>query len=181
MDTAVAPEATKTPIRTTDVTVWRSIELGVGPKTGLGFERVMKRRKIKIGWAENLLGNRRAFKTCKRRKKVWLIKISVGDLGFKDGGYRSEVYKRATQEFKFDLCQAEVGPQLRLQYFDQPNGEVLHVAMKPIKDCLDCPCSFWVGNEKGELQFCAHDGQPEYFLQPNDTLIFVRHRRPNYP
>jgi hypothetical protein len=37
------------------------------------------------------------------------------------------------QQLGFGLAAAEVAPQLRLQYFDQPVGEFLIIGMEPIK------------------------------------------------
>jgi hypothetical protein len=57
------------------------------------------------------------------------------------------------------LCPAEIGPQLRLQYEDQKDGEYIRIAMKGISDAvgelrlfklyrnLDY---FWLGYETGD-------------------------------
>ncbi len=42
-----------------------------------------------------------------------------------------EIHTRA-RELGLDACSPEIGPQLRLQYSDQPRGEKLYVGMDPI-------------------------------------------------
>ena len=45
--------------------------------------------------------------------------------------FADDILKKG-QEMGLQLCPAEVGPQLRLQYDDQPRDESLFIAMKPI-------------------------------------------------
>ena len=89
--------------------------------------------------AAELIG-RPAFTLSKTRTEVTLVVLSVSELGFKDeGATMKEIYARA-QQLGLELCPAEVGPQLRLQYLDQPLGEFLHIAMKPIATYSARPC-----------------------------------------
>lgn len=63
--------------------------------------------------------------------KLDLVVISSAQLGFKDVATYQEIFRR-TQELGFKPVPAEVAPQLRLQYPDQPENEWLHIGMKPI-------------------------------------------------
>jgi len=58
---------------------------------------------------------------------VELVLLSAADLGVESESSLADVYKRARQ-VGLELCPAEVGPQLRLDYRNQPLGEVLHMA-----------------------------------------------------
>ena len=49
-----------------------------------------------------------------------------------------DIYAQA-QKLGFALAAAEVGPQLRLQYFDQPIGDSLEIAMTPIRRAATHP------------------------------------------
>jgi hypothetical protein len=83
------------------------------------------------GLANETIG-RPAFALSRTRTVVDLVVLSVSELGFgKPGASLKDIYARA-KSLGFALCPAEVGPQLRLQYLEQPPGEVLHIAMEPI-------------------------------------------------
>jgi hypothetical protein len=63
---------------------------------------------------------------------VDLVILSVLELGLgEQGASLKDIYARA-KSLGFALCPAEVAPQLRLQYLEQPSGEVLHIAMELI-------------------------------------------------
>jgi hypothetical protein len=64
-------------------------------------------------------------------KMADLIIVTPEDLGFKDHTYLHEFYERAIDEYGLRLCESQIGPLLREQYLDQPNGW-LFIAMKPI-------------------------------------------------
>lgn len=81
--------------------------------------------------ANEIIG-RPAFALSRTRTEVDLVVLSVFELGFgKQGASLKDIYARA-KSLGFALCPPEVGPQLRLQYLEQPPGEVLHIAMEPI-------------------------------------------------
>ncbi|MES3031778.1 MAG: hypothetical protein V4699_00855 [Patescibacteria group bacterium] len=67
----------------------------------------------------------------KEIKKYELVSFSVSQLGFQNGAKLRDIYKKA-QELGLELCPAEVGAHLRLQYEDQPNGEYLTIAMNAL-------------------------------------------------
>lgn len=65
---------------------------------------------------------------------VNLVKLKLSNLGFKNPTSIPDIYARA-EKFGFRLCPAEVGPQLRLQYLNQPRNQHLFIAMKPL-ECI---------------------------------------------
>lgn len=65
------------------------------------------------------------------KQEIQLVKLQVKDLGFKEHPTTDEIYAKA-DELGLELCPAEVGPHLRLQYTDQPLNEYLAIAMKQI-------------------------------------------------
>lgn len=93
--------------------------------------------------ADEVLG-RPAFPFLKQSIELDLVVLSVFELGFGDRDARNDVELGASVEVSlrdiyaravslgFELCPAEVGPALRLQYLDQPLGEFLQIAMNPL-------------------------------------------------
>ena len=86
-----------------------------------------------------------------------LVILSGHNLGIPTETARlADVYARAWA-FGFKLAPAEVGPQLRLQYFDQPVGEVLHVGMDPLVTWSGRPVIFVVANGAEGLMLIGQD------------------------
>jgi len=113
--------------------VWKTIKLGTnGLKTADEFRSSLKDNRFKVSdWANDILG-KPAFTVATEEIEIDLVVVSVAELGFKNGATRENIYARA-KERGLDICPNEVGPQLRLQYKDQPKGEWLAVAMEPLR------------------------------------------------
>ena len=123
--------------------LWRTIKLGTGLVTADDFRRALKAAGHGIGvWANDILGQR-AFTASTKETEVDLVVVSVAELGFPNGATRQEIYRKA-QELGLILCPPEVGPQLRLQYPDQPLNERLLIGMEPITDSDGFPEVFGV-------------------------------------
>jgi hypothetical protein len=111
--------------------IWKTIKLGTGLKTADDFRRALAKGRFRLGdWASDIIG-KPAFTVAAEETEVDLVKVKVSELGFKNGARLDQIYERA-KELGLVPCPAEVGPQLRLQYQDQPNDEWLLVAMEPI-------------------------------------------------
>jgi hypothetical protein len=111
---------------------WKTIKLGT-LKNVEEIRQALKASGNSIGdWANDILG-KPAFKVSETEQDVELVNVSVLELGFKQGACYADICKRAL-ELGLDLCPAEVGPQLRLQWKDQPKGTCVVVAMEAITD-----------------------------------------------
>lgn len=110
---------------------WKTIRLGTGLKSVDDFRKAIKDCGMRIGdWANDILG-KPEFTVTTEETEVDLVNVTVAELGFKDGTRRDQIYGRA-KELGLELCPPEVGPQLRLQYKDQPKGEWILIGIEPI-------------------------------------------------
>jgi hypothetical protein len=110
--------------------VWKRVTLG--RYRGVNAVRTaLDAARVRVGdRADEALG-RPAFAFSTTPVTLDLIVLTPADLGFANGATLADVERRATQ-LGFELCPAEVGPLLRLAYLDQPIGEFLRIAMKPV-------------------------------------------------
>lgn len=103
-------------------------------------------------WAKDVM-TKPAFTTVDTEETVDLVFLSLKDLGFIKSPRTDEFM---TAQFCADwsaknldgqvieLCLPEDGPHLRLQYDEQPKGEIVWMAMERITDSDGGPCVFGV-------------------------------------
>ena len=162
------------PEATSRFNVWKTIKLGTGLKTADDFREVLKDNGFKVsGWANDILG-KSAFTVATEGIEVDLVKVTVAELGFKKGAQRrNQIYERA-RDLGLELCPPEVGPQLRLQYQDQPNGEWILVAMESIVDSDGYPRLFRVGRYDSGRWLSSHWSSPGHFWSADYRWVFCR-------
>ena len=107
--------------------IWKTIQIG-----GVTKEHLLNQMSSMniTTYARELLDK---IEFSKNKTKVDLVRISVRDLELEDYPTTDQIYNKA-QELGLELCPAEVGPNLRVQYKDQPINEWIYVAMKQITD-----------------------------------------------
>jgi hypothetical protein len=100
--------------------------------------------------------------------------VSAAELGFQtDTALLADIYARAKQ-LGFGLAAAEIGPQLRLQYFDQPIGEFLIIGMEPIRTWKGAPVILNVANGGAGLILIGQDGSADAQIPVTSRFVFVR-------
>lgn len=155
---------------------WKTIKLGTSLKNADDFRRDFTAGGFRIGnWGNDILG-KHAFKVSDTEMQVDLVNVSVAELGFKDGATFKDACERAIS-LGLELCPNEVGPQLRRQYKDQPKGEWLRIAMKPIADSDGHLFVFYVERDDDGLWLRGGSGGPGHFLFGGSRLVFVRPRK----
>ena len=152
---------------------WKTIKLGTGLKTADDFRQALKQGGYQIGsWANDILG-KLAFKAVARETEVELVKGSVKELTGKDLVSLQEIIQRA-EERGLKKCLAEVGPQLRLQYKDQPYGEWLVVAMEPIAGSVGGLGVFYVGRDDDGRWLHSGYGSPGHVWRGDGRVVFCK-------
>jgi len=117
-----------------EFSVWKTVKLGTGCKTADDFRLELGKAECKIDDFANDIMDSPGFMVATNETEINLVIVSLPKLGFLKGGLdNKDVYERALK-LGLRLCPAEVGPQLRLQYKNQPVGESLRIAMEPIFD-----------------------------------------------
>jgi hypothetical protein len=128
------------------------------------------------GQAAEIL-SRPAFTVSSQKTVVELVGVSPAQLGFaSDTVTLANIYARA-QQLGFRFVAAEVGPQLRIQYLDQPVGEFLIIGMEPIKTWSGEPILLNVANGGAGLILIGQDGRAEAEIAVESRFAFARARK----
>ncbi len=118
-------------------------------------------------WADYLI-NSNDFIVSKNIERIDLVRLTVKDLGFPDGATTQEIYDKA-EKLGLELCPAEVGPHLRLQY---PGKEWMLIAMKQIAGRHDNPDVFSLGTDGDQLELDGYDAEPGYWWLADNECVF---------
>jgi hypothetical protein len=155
--------------------VWKTVSLGEFPNS-FALRNALDAADCGVGdLAEEILA-RPTFIPASSKADVDLVVITVAELGFAvESASLRDIYSRA-EKLGLDLAPAEVGPALRLQYFDQPIGEFLHVGMKPITTWKGDPGIFVVANGGAGLILIAQNGSADTRMSASSAFLFVRPR-----
>jgi len=159
--------------------VWKTITLGRYTGTFALFA-ALDAADIHVGEAAEEILHRPAFTLTRDRSDVQLVRLSAAQLGFgPHGATIAEITERA-QQLGFELCPAEVAPLLRLHYADQPVGQFLHVAMRPIATYAGQVVSFSLGNGGAGLLLVGFEGRDQV-MPAEVAFVFVRPLRVALP
>jgi len=155
--------------------VWRTIKLGTGLKTADDFRKSIKANGMKVGDRASDILEKPDFTSAVGETEVDLVKVTVAGLGFKQSARRDQIYERA-RELGLKLCPPEVGPQLRLQYKDQPIGEWLLIAMEPFPVSDGSLRVFSVEHDDHGLWLYSYYDDPDRFWDLEDQWVLASSR-----
>jgi len=159
-----------------DVPVWKTITVGTFTDT-FALRNALDAAGCSIGDLAGQILARPAFTLSVRKTSVELFAVSAAELGFKtDTASLASIYARA-QLWGFELAAAEVGPQLRLQYFDQPIGECLTIGMEPIRTWNGERAIITVANGGTGLVLIGQDGSADAQLSVASRFLCVRSKK----
>jgi hypothetical protein len=155
------------------VPVWKTITVGTFANS-FALRNALDAAGCAIGDSAKEILARPAFTISATKTEVALIAVSAAELGFRtDTASLAHIYARA-QQLGFGLAAAEVAPQLRLQYFDQPIGEFLIIGMEPIKTWKGEPVILTVANGGAGLILIGQHGGADAEIPTTSRFLFVR-------
>jgi hypothetical protein len=169
-----SPAVPPVPIRSAvDVPAWKTITIGSFSDLP-GLHGALNAAGCGIGESAGEILARPAFTLSAMKADVELFAVSAAQLGFPaETASLAQIYARA-QQLGFGLAAAEIAPQLRLQYFDQPIGEYLIIGMEPIKTWKGEPVILTVANGGAGLILIGQDGHADAELFVASRFLFVR-------
>lgn len=148
----------------------RELEFDPTIKNSQSAEKMLIKKDYGISdWAKDIL---KKTKFSGEKKSLKLVSFLVGNLGFPDGATTTEIFAKA-KELGLELAPAEVGPQLRLQYADQPMNEYLYIAMEQITDSDGYPLVFYVGRSADGAWLYAYLAYPDDRWNADSRFVFV--------
>jgi hypothetical protein len=128
------------------------------------------------------------FLTSAESSMVDTVELSVASLGFPEGATFAKLVERAAAN-GLQLCPLELGPHLRLQFTDQPEGAVgqpvtqncappgsVTVASEPLAADDETPKGFYLRRIGGKLCLRGYRSWPGHHWSPQDVIAFLRPR-----
>lgn len=161
-----------------EVATWKTITIG-NYADSLKLRNELDGVGCNVGEQAAEILARPTFILAPHKANIELALVSPAQLGFtSDTVTLANVYARA-QNLGFELAAAEVGPQLRIQYFDQPMGEFLIIGMEPIKTWSGEPVILNVANGGAGLILIGQDGRAEAEIAITSRIVFARSPKPS--
>jgi hypothetical protein len=158
-----------------DFPVWKRLTLGTYKGVN-ALRAAFDAARVRVGDSADEILGRPGFAFSQTRTDVDLAVVSVAELGFDNSTSLADIYRRAG-ELGLELCAAEVAPLLRLQYADQPMGEFLNVAMRPIETYGGELIALSIANAGTGPLLLGGEGHPDFLLNWMAKLVFVRPAR----
>jgi hypothetical protein len=158
-----------------DAPAWKRITLG-SYKGVNSLRTALEAARVRVGDSADEVLGRPAFQFSPAKHDVDLMVVSVAELGFPNGARLADIHRRAG-ELGLELCPAEVAPLLRLAYTNQPMGEFLNVAMRPIGTYAGEQVALSIANAGTGPLLIGGDGRPELVMNRMAKLVFVRPAR----
>ena len=165
-------------------TVVRTVSVGGVSK--LELLDALQRHAIEMNESAERLFASELFTTSETQYVVTTVELSVHNLGFPQGATTAELHAKA-QALGLQLCPLELGPHLRLQYLDQPEGywgmpERQHqapsgsitVASASLSDDGGFPKGFYLRRIKGVLWLRGYRAGDDHVWEHDDRLLFCR-------
>lgn len=139
---------------------------------------------VQLNKAAQALFDDPRFALLRESKDIDVAFASVAALGFEEGATYDQLTARALTSGLVE-CPLELGPHLRLQFLDQPEGFVgvpatqhrappgsISVASRPLDDRDETPKGFYLRRIDGVLWLRGYWSWPGHIWSPEDVLVF---------
>ncbi len=158
------------------IPVWRTIKLGTGPTTCDGFDQTLTGVKCKVDEGALEMMKHPSFQP--QHDEVDLAVIPMGYF-FMDGSPTLGQFYAFALENDLQLCPPILGPELRLHYMDQAEGEQLFIAMEPlpIGAIPDYLFLLFTNAATGERVIRPCRGGKEDSYGVNTKFVFIKTRK----
>lgn len=160
----------------------RAVAIGGVPKLTL-LSR-LQAAGVQLNEAAHTLFADSRFTAQSARSLVRTVEVTPNDLGFPDGATYQELVERAAGR-GLSLCPLELGPHLRLQFTDQPEGFIGHpasrhrappgsitVASALLANDEETPGGFYLRRIEGALWLRGYRSWPGHIWSSQDVLVF---------
>jgi hypothetical protein len=164
--------------------VTRVVEIGGLAKSEL-IQQLQQFSILINEYAERLLADDK-FTTSDTKYSIQTVELTVGNLGFPDGATTDQIFNRAS-ELGLELCPIELGPYLRMEYLDQPEGYTgdplqryqapsgsITIASEILTEDNDFPKGFYLRRINGELWLRGYRADHLHVWNPGDHFIFCK-------
>jgi hypothetical protein len=152
---------------------WKTIKIGT-EKSVKDLSKALTDGGFRIGdYAAQIFKKTAIAET---ETEIELVLVTVAELGFTKATRRDAIYNRV-KELGLDLVPAEVGPQLRLAYTDQPLNEWMVMGMEPIADSDGYLHVFSVEHDVDGRWLRTRYGSPGHEWGPDRRWVFARRKQ----
>lgn len=164
--------------------ITRRVNVGGFTKTQL-LQKLHQSSILMNEYGEKLVKDEN-FITSSSKYSLNTIELTVMDLGFPNGATTAQLYERAS-ELGLELGPLELGPHLRLQYLDQPEGDLgdnsqkntapsgsITIATNKLSKEEDSHQGFYLRKIKNELWLRGYTADYLHEWKPEDHFIFVK-------
>lgn len=158
----------------------------VGGLTKSELLRKLEQHSILLNkFAEKLFADDK-FTVSDKIYSVKAVEIKVRDLGFSEGATIPQLFKKVNQ-VGLKLCPLELGPHLRLEYLDQPEGHSgkpslkhtapyrsITIASEILSKDVDFPKGFYLRRIGGVLWLRGYIADNLHVFEPDDHFVFCQ-------
>ncbi|MFD1335802.1 helicase [Oceanobacillus iheyensis] len=164
-------------------TTIRTVEIGGLTKSQLILK--IQQQAILMNEFGKMLFADDKFTTSDSKYTIETVELTVQDLGLAKGGTITQIFSRANQ-LDLKLCPLELGPYLRFEYLDQPEGEInsrqqdqapygsITVASEILTEDDKFPKGFYLRRIDGVLWLRGYICDDQHVWEPSDHFIFVK-------